>query len=329
MTHLIHQGRALDILCDLESDSFDAVIADPPYFKVASENWDYQWTTIDEYIEWCQKWFEEVWRILKPMGHFWLFGYFESQAESYQRLKNTGFKQRQFITIDKGMKSVAGRATKHYKMFPNVTEYLSNYVCYTWPEVKKMLREKQNEKGYTNQEMNEAIGTATEGGGMWSIYTGPNVCEQVPTEDKWESICDKLDLSIPYEHVSMTWNSNMGVSNVWSDLDFQNNSGLHPTEKPLRCIDRIVTSSTNPGDHVLDLFAGSLSVMRSCIENGRTTESVELSKDYIEKTLHETRVEVSRRENVYEVTPVDNKTDVGYRSDQIEDEFVWPWNEDF
>jgi site-specific DNA-methyltransferase (adenine-specific) len=43
----------------------------------------------------------------------------------------------------------------------------------------------------------------------------------------------------------------------------------YPTQKPLGVINRIVTASSNPGDVVLDFFAGSGTVGESCLKLGR------------------------------------------------------------
>lgn len=43
----------------------------------------------------------------------------------------------------------------------------------------------------------------------------------------------------------------------------------YPTQKPLGVINRIVTASSNPGDLVLDFFAGSGTVGESCLKLGR------------------------------------------------------------
>ncbi len=43
----------------------------------------------------------------------------------------------------------------------------------------------------------------------------------------------------------------------------------YPTQKPLGVINRILRASSNPGDLVLDFFAGSGTVGESCLKNGR------------------------------------------------------------
>lgn len=43
----------------------------------------------------------------------------------------------------------------------------------------------------------------------------------------------------------------------------------YPTQKPLGIIRRIISASSNPGDTVLDFFAGSGTTGAACLELGR------------------------------------------------------------
>ena len=100
----------------------DLIIADPPYYKVVGEKWDYQWRTEQDYIDWSVQWLSAAHDMLGIGGSMYLFGYFRTLALLLPKLKEIGFSLRQQIVIDKGLKAVAGRATKNYKMFPCTTE---------------------------------------------------------------------------------------------------------------------------------------------------------------------------------------------------------------
>lgn len=115
-------GDCISAMKEMEDNSIDLVIADPPYWKVVGEKWDYQWKTEQDYVEWSLKWIKEVARILRIGGTFYCFGYFRTLALLVPYFNEMGLELRQQIVIDKGMRSVSGRATKKYKIFPNVTE---------------------------------------------------------------------------------------------------------------------------------------------------------------------------------------------------------------
>jgi site-specific DNA-methyltransferase (adenine-specific) len=53
----------------------------------------------------------------------------------------------------------------------------------------------------------------------------------------------------------------------------------YPTQKPLKLIDRIVRVHSNPGDVVLDFFAGSGTTGEAAARNGRDFVLVDQSED--------------------------------------------------
>lgn len=54
MDNQIICGDCITKLKDFQDNFFDLTIADPPYWKVVSEKWDYQWRTEEDYIEWSK-----------------------------------------------------------------------------------------------------------------------------------------------------------------------------------------------------------------------------------------------------------------------------------
>lgn len=55
---------------------------------------------------------------------------------------------------------------------------------------------------------------------------------------------------------------------------------LHPTQKPVDLLSWIVNSYSNPGDRVLDPFAGSGSTLVACVALGREAVGIELDPAY-------------------------------------------------
>ena len=51
MNQEIILGDCLDELRNVNNETVDLVVADPPYWKVVSEKWDYEWRTEKDYIE--------------------------------------------------------------------------------------------------------------------------------------------------------------------------------------------------------------------------------------------------------------------------------------
>ena len=73
MTAQILQGDALDVLRSLPDSSVDAVVTDPPYFKVKNLEWDRQWDKPQAFIAWIGELADEWRRILKPNGSLYCF----------------------------------------------------------------------------------------------------------------------------------------------------------------------------------------------------------------------------------------------------------------
>ena len=298
---ICYNADCIEKMQTFEENSVDLVVADPPYWKVVGEKWDYQWKTEKDYVEWSLKWIKEVSRILRIGGTFYCFGYFRTLALLVPHLEDMGLELRQQIILDKGMRAVSGRATKKYKIFPNVTESILFIIKDNKQFVKPFLKERQKALGLTAKQINEALGVKSNGGGMWSIYTGKNVCEQFPTEELWNKLSSILDFEMPYNKVAQTFNPQMGYTDVWADIDFYKEKHLHPTQKPLKLIRRLIEASSNEGDVVLDPFSGAGSTQISSIQLKRHYIGIELDEGYYNiglQRIKEEQPDVSLFDNV-------------------------------
>jgi len=61
--------------------------------------------------------------------------------------------------------------------------------------------------------------------------------------------------------------------------------GKHPTQKPLKLLERILLASTNEGDVVLDPFNGSGSTGIAALRLGRKYIGIEISEEYLDLTI--------------------------------------------
>lgn len=284
-TNICILGDCIEAMKRIPDNSIDLVIADPPYWKVIGQKWDYQWRTETDYVEWALSWIKEVSRILRFGGTFYCFGYFRTLALIIPYLDNMGLELRQQIVIDKGMRSVSGRATRKYKIFPNTTESILFIIKDNKKFIKDFLKGHQKRLNLTAKQINEYLGVKSNGGGMWSIYTGNNVCEQFPTEELWDKLSELLQFECPYKSVSQTFNPQMGITDVWRDIDFYSEKRYHPTQKPIKLITRLINASSNKNDIVLDPFAGCGSTPLSCINTERRYIGIEICEEYYQKML--------------------------------------------
>lgn len=67
---------------------------------------------------------------------------------------------------------------------------------------------------------------------------------------------------------------------------------MHPAEKPIELMERMIRNSTGEGDTVLDCFAGSGTTAVACVKINRRFIGFELDKDYYEIAVK--RLETAR-----------------------------------
>lgn len=293
--HVIIQD---DCICALKANLVphaDLIIADPPYYKVVGEKWDYQWRTEQDYIDWSVQWLSAAYDMLRIGGSMYLFGYFRTLALLLPKLKEIGFSLRQQIVIDKGLKAVAGRATKNYKMFPCTTESVLLLTKDNIRFSREFLKKRQLELGLSSKEINQSLGVKSNGGGMWSIYTGNNVCEQFPTREIWDKLQSVLKFNIDYDKIAQTFHPQMGLTDVWTDIDFYSEKRWHPTQKPLKLIERLIETSSNPFDKVIDPFGGSGSTLLASEKLNRQAFIVEQDERYVKAMVERFTSETGNR----------------------------------
>jgi len=58
--------------------------------------------------------------------------------------------------------------------------------------------------------------------------------------------------------------------------------GKHPTQKPLRLLERIVLACSKPGDHILDPFCGSATTGIVALAHGRHFTGIDSERQYLE-----------------------------------------------
>ena len=62
---------------------------------------------------------------------------------------------------------------------------------------------------------------------------------------------------------------------------------IHPAQKPVSLLKRLIEIFTDPGDVVIDPCAGSGATLRACMELGRNSYGFEISKDFYKKAVEQ------------------------------------------
>ncbi len=93
----VRQQDCVEGLATVPAGSIDLVFADPP-FNIGYEYDVYDdRKSRDEYLDWCRRWIEAVYRGLKPSGTFWLAIGDEYAAELKLLSQEIGFHCRSWV----------------------------------------------------------------------------------------------------------------------------------------------------------------------------------------------------------------------------------------
>ena len=103
----------------------------------------------------------------------------------------------------------------------------------------------------------------------------------------WAAKNDKSRHNFNYELMKQISNGKQ-MRNLWEIPPPQPRekiNGKHPTQKPLKLLERILLASTNDGDVVLDPFNGSGSTGVAALGLGRKYIGIEVSQEYLDLTI--------------------------------------------
>lgn len=138
----LHHGDALAVLRDLDADSVDALICDPPYSsggafrsdrnqtpnaKYQSSGTERAYATFSgdnrdarSYRYWTQLWLSEALRVVRPSGYALIFSDWRQLPTTTDALQAAGFVWRGIVAWDKGRGARAG----HTGLFRHQAEYV-------------------------------------------------------------------------------------------------------------------------------------------------------------------------------------------------------------
>lgn len=295
-------GDCLDLMKDLPDNSVDLIIADPPYYKIKKDAWDNQWKTLSEYLDWLEVRAIEMKRVLKNNGSLYMFG--DDERIAYvQVMMDKHFNFLNHLVWYK-RNNMPIKGANNFRKFAPVSErilfYSSNehdttglftiekeFVAPLNPFVK-ILKEARLLAGFSiNQvaEYGHFYGNVNHGGAVTNWENGYSI----PSLKQWKILCEYLqiidsnyeDLRLEYEDLRRTFNYTTGMHEVF-DIPIINTSENtdHPTTKPRELIKRLVESSSNAADVILDPFLGSGVTMNVCVNLNRNFIGFEISDEW-------------------------------------------------
>jgi DNA modification methylase len=254
----ILHGDCQEILETLEPNSFQSIIADPPYFQVLlDEVWDNQWQTEEDYLSWTEDWMKKAGKLLKDDGLFFIFGQLGKREHLWLHLCSAASRIFQFHDM-----LIWDRAVGYNERYDSFTP------CY---EMVLVLRKSKDCKPYFDK---DAV----------RISYDEETIKQYLKDKRYK------DLDARKTHLE----KGKYATNILRVPSLKGSSKEkvgHPSQKPIKLIEMLVLASTREGDKVLDPFSGSGTTAFVCQNLNREFIGIEIEQKYIEMT--ENRLENS------------------------------------
>ena len=302
-------GDCLEVMKDIPDKSVDAVITDPPYYRIVDNDWDKQWRTLDEYIDWIELAAVEWRRIIKDNGSIYVFADDKTCAYIQTRL------DKHFLLVNNlvwfKVNNLPIKNTYHLRSFAPMTErilfYSAQYDPTGWETVKldmnnfvplrEYFRQYQEAMGLSKKQIIDRIGQQADhcfrwSSTQWDLPTPETYAELRKLPSNHGFIPREYeDLRREYEDLRRVFNADDSTLDVISGpIVSARDNTEHPTTKPLWLMSRIIKVSTNPDMTVLDCFMGSGTTGVACVQTGRNFFGIEIDPTYFkiaEKRIHE------------------------------------------
>lgn len=247
--HTVIEGDCIKGMESLAAGSVDLVFADPP-FNIGYDYDEYHdQQTDDAYLAWTEQWGRQVCRILKDSGTFWLAIGDDFAAELKVLLQQKlGLHCRSWVIW-------------YYTFGVNCTRKFSRSHTHLLHFVK-------DPKNFTFNDQSIRVPSARQ-----LVYADgrANPSGRLP-DDTW--ILRPQDIAESFRPDEDTWYQPRVCGT------FKERAGFHGCQMPERLLARIIEVSSNPGELVVDPFAGSGSTLIVAKKLGRACSGFELSKNY-------------------------------------------------
>jgi DNA modification methylase len=290
----------LEGLKQLPDKSVDLVVTDPPYN--IGKDFQNENLSKEEYLDWCKKWIKELNRVVDVGGAIYLTLGWQCVAEikclfndiEDLRLKNWIVWYRQ-----DGWKGNNGFAQSHEHILYFIKD---NVPIFDLEKFGKHIKEARLKAGYkTVADCMEAMGLYTKvkrSNGTEDYYSGAGWFEsgkKQPSLRELIKLNQLLELDEEYQvksyerykeqdakKYSVFFNKTDVCDDVWLNPKSEKKRLGHPTQKPVKLFERIITASSNKGDVVLDPFMGSGTTAVACKQLGRNFIGFEISQEYVD-----------------------------------------------
>jgi DNA modification methylase len=249
MTNTLYHGDCIAGMGRLDAGCVDLAFADPPFNIGYDYDLYHDKRAAEDYLEWSKRWGAEVVRLLKSTGTFWL-----AIGDDYAAELKILFQKELGLTCRSWV-------IWYYTFGVNCTKKFSRSHTHLFHFVK-------NPKHFTFN--GDAIRVPS---ARLLVYADDRAVAggRLP-DDTW--ILRPQDLPQSFQSDEDTWYFPRVCGT------FKERAGFHGCQMPERLLGRIIQVSSNPGDVVLDPFAGSGSTLIVAKKLDRRYLGYEMSENY-------------------------------------------------
>jgi DNA modification methylase len=250
------------------------IIADPPYFEVKGA-FDFVWNSFEDYLKDVEKWAVECKRLLADNGT--IFWYGDAKNIAYSQIifdkhfnllnslvwENTNDHKQQ-IRFNPDLRTFAP-LTERILMYSNEKYNLTQCVYHIRDYIRAEITKAKGK--IVLKEVNEALGTATNGGGVASACLSLDKTEPTMlTKEMYEKLqnwCypylrkEYEELRKEYEELRRPFNNERFYGDVIRIPNRETSNYDHETIKPEKLTRELILTCSRPNDLVLVPFAGS------------------------------------------------------------------------
>lgn len=292
----IYQGDCLELMKELNDNSVDLIVTDPPYN--IGKDFENENLSKEDYLHWCSKWIPELNRVLKWGGAIYITLGWQYVAEIKQlfnsenelRLKNWIIWYRQC-----GWKGDNGFAHSHEHILYFIKD---NIPMFDLNVFGNHIKDRRLKSGYkTISSLMDKMGIykkVKRTNGTEDYFTGAGWFEtgkKKPTIGELSLLNKLIKLDDKYNPAlnedcerafNVFFNKTDVCDDVWVTPKSEKNRLGHPTQKPVKLFQRIIKASSNKGDLILDPFIGSGTTAWACKTLERNFIGFELEQKYID-----------------------------------------------
>lgn len=237
----LYKGDCLEVMKDIEDNSIDAIITDPPYGTTACK-WD---SVIPFDLMW-----EQLNRIIKPNGAIVLFG--SEPFSSALRMSNIKNYRYDWVWQKHKASNFMLAKKQPMKVTENISLFYKKQPFYS-PQLRELTEQGKKRNNRTQN------GTFNKKDTVFGDMTNLKVYSYKDKKQGYPLNIIKIN----------------GVVNNQFSKEL-----VHPTQKPIALMEYLIKTYTNENETVLDFTMGSGTTMVACQNTNRNGIGIEQDENY-------------------------------------------------